>query len=325
MQARSFGMRTWLCGLLLGGVLSSLGRAQEVKWSDKPTGFASVPALGLDKGTIGGAGGETVTVENQQDLERYLRDDEPRIVRVKGKITVRPLGKEIEVGSNKTIIGIGNDATIFEGGFRAINKSNIILRNLTIHGGEGEGKGNDYDGFQIDNSHHIWIDHCHFTRLGDGMIDSRKGSDYITVSWCILADHNKAFGIGWTDRTDWRLTIHHTWFRNTLRRNPSFDQGIGHLYNNYLQNVSVHGHHSRGKARVLVENSVFENVKSPFTLSGEATLVSRGNVMKNSAGGDEPRGEAFDPRQFYEYKLDAAEQVPEILQQGAGPQAEIGQ
>lgn len=303
--------------------------AQEPRWSDKPTGFASVPALGLKDGTTGGAGGETVVVDNQADLERYIQDDTPRIVRVKGTITLEPFGRKMNVGSNKTIIGIGADATISQGGFRAINQSNIILRNLTIRDsyveGDDAGKENDFDGFQIDNSHHIWIDHCHFTRLGDGLIDSRKGTDYITVSWCILSNHNKTFGIGWTDRTDWHMTIHHTWFRNTQRRNPSFDQGIGHLFNNYFQDLTAHGLNVRGGAKVVLENSVFENVKSPIIYSGDdAALVARGNVFKNSPDAAEPRGEAFDPRKFYEYDLAPAEDVPALLRAGAGPQASIG-
>ncbi len=312
--------------LLLLAVMTSAGFAQEVEWSDTPTGFASVPGEGLPRGTTGGAGGEVVTVDNQADLERYLQGDEPRVIRVVGTITVRPFGKEMRIGSNKTILGVGDNATISEGGFRIANQSNIILRNLTIRDSYVPGDdSNDFDGLQIDDSHHIWIDHCHFARTGDGLIDIRKGSDYITVSWCILSDHNKALGVGWTDRTDWHVTIHHTWFRNTVQRNPSFDQGMGHFYNNYLQNIASHGHNSRGHARVVVENSVYENVNRPFVFTGEGTLVARGNLMANSSGGAAPRGEGFDPRMFYDYELDPTDQVREIVRRSAGPQAAIGQ
>jgi pectate lyase len=34
--------------------------------------------------------------------------------------------------------------------------------------------------------------------MGDGLLDIRKDSQYITVSYNHFSHHNKAFGIGWT-------------------------------------------------------------------------------------------------------------------------------
>ncbi|MES2464411.1 MAG: pectinesterase family protein [Armatimonadota bacterium] len=296
--------------------------------ADGPVGFASVRALGQD-GTTGGSVGKTVTVRTQAELEKYAGASEPYVIRVAGTIAVLPFGKKIPVASHKTILGVGADATIQHGGFKLIGVSNVILRNLTIKGsyveGDYEGKTNDFDAIQADDSHHLWIDHCHLSHMGDGILDLRKTSDYITVSWTIISDHNKAFGIGWTPNADkLHVTIHHTWFRNTNQRNPSFDNGTGHLFNNYLENIASYGNYARGRAKLVVENSVFVNVNNPLECAPDAELVARGNIVQGSPGRNEAKGSAFDPRAFYNYTLDKAEAVPGILKAGAGPRAEIG-
>ena len=165
-------------------------------------------------GTSGGQGGQTVTVTTQADLVKYAKTSEPLVVRVEGKITLAPKGTEIQVASNKTIVGVGADAEISQGGFSlGPGTHNVILRNLTIGDtfveGDLEGKTQDFDGVQMDTAHHVWIDHCHFHHIGDGMIDSRKDTTYLTVSWNVLSDHNKAFGIGWTENVTSQMTIHH--------------------------------------------------------------------------------------------------------------------
>ncbi|MEV0734314.1 RICIN domain-containing protein, partial [Polymorphospora sp. NPDC050346] len=57
-----------------------------VPYSNTPDGFAGAA------GTTGGAGGATVTVTNQADLERYASASEPYVIRVNAAITVKPYG-----------------------------------------------------------------------------------------------------------------------------------------------------------------------------------------------------------------------------------------
>jgi pectate lyase len=301
-------------------------------WSLTADGFASVNDLGQN-GTTGGADGKTVTVDNLADLEKYAKANEPYIILIKGTIAKEPFGKPIYITSNKTLVGLGADATILHGELQMRSASNVIVRNLTIRDSWVEPapgtKGPDYDGFQIDDSHHIWIDHCRITHMSDGLIDFRKESDYLTVSWCELSRENKAFGVGWSDSVGKRhVTIHHTWIHDTNQRNPSLGDGTGHLYNNYLQDITSYGNYSRGKSKVVVENSVFEKVKNPLQRDAEAELVSRGNILKDCTVADDQKspdkGEAFDPRQFYPYSLDAAKNVPDLLKNYAGPQESIG-
>ena len=87
----------------------------------------------------------------------------------------------------------------------------------------------------MDTVDHVWIDHNRFTHMGDGLLDIRKDSQYVTVSYNRFDNHNKAFGIGWTTNVKTQITIDHNWFSGTKQRNPSADNcAYAHLYNNYL-------------------------------------------------------------------------------------------
>lgn len=293
-------------------------------------GFSTVNADGRD-GTTGGLGGETVTVSTQAELEQYAGASEPYIIRVASSITMSPKGKEVEVESNKTIIGVGADVAIVQGGFRLIGSSNVILRNLTIKDsyveGDYDGKTQDWDGIQMDTAHHVWIDHCHLTHMGDGLIDSRIDTTYLTVSWNVLSDHNKAFGIGWTENVTAQMTIHHNWLRDTNQRNPSTDNVLrAHLYNNFMQRIGSYGNYARGGTNMVLENSVFEDVPNPFYYD-TGSLVAIGNVLTDVSGQQESSGSSysfFDPSDYYDYVLDDADDVPDLLDECAGPLATLG-
>jgi len=283
-------------------------------------------------GTTGGAAGEVVTVTNQAELTRYAEADAPYVIRVQGALQLEPKGKEILVESNKTILGVGDSAEIVAGGFNlGVGVHNVIIRNLTIHGtfeeGDWEGKTQDHDGVQMDTAHHVWIDHCHFHHIGDGMIDSRKDTSFVTVSWNILSDHNKTFGIGWTDNVTAQLTIHHNWFRDTNQRNPSTDNVLrAHLYNNWLERLASYGNYARGGTHMVLENSVFDSVKDPHYYD-TGSLVAIDNEYIATSGRRESTGTrygAFDPHAFYNYTLTPTRDVTALLSRCAGPRATLG-
>jgi pectate lyase len=94
---------------------------------DNADGFAS-----LNGSTTGGNGGTVVTVDNQADLEKYAGSEGKYVIKVSGKISISPKGTEVAVTNDKTIIGIGATAEISGGGFKVINKHNVIVRNLRI-------------------------------------------------------------------------------------------------------------------------------------------------------------------------------------------------
>ncbi|GAB2961363.1 pectate lyase [Streptomyces pseudoechinosporeus] len=325
-----------LCGILLGlaappgsaaGTATSpaeIGTTQA--WPNTPDGFAST-----DGGTTGGAAGKTVTVTTYEQLKQYATAAEPYVIKVAGEIKVTPFGTELRVASNKTIVGVGTKGHIVNGGFfLKAGVSNVIIRNLTIRDTRmpEDDPGDDsfdYDAIQMDTADHIWIDHNRLERMNDGLIDSRKDTTNLTVSWNVLREGNKTFGIGWTDNVTAQMTIHHNWISGTNSRNPSIDNvANAHMYNNYLHNVAGYGSWSRGASDTVIENSYFENVKDPYYRDPDASLVERGNILVGCKGKQQTGGTAFDPRDFYDYTLDAAKDVPALLKAGAGPQADIG-
>ena len=292
-------------------------------------GFAT-----LAGGTTGGGTTAPTTVRTQAELRTCATATGPRVCRVQGTLTFSPF-EEIRVASDKTIIGAGANAEIVFGGFfLAVGVHNVIIRNLTVRDSYIDGQydaggdnGGDRDGVQMDTADHVWIDHVHFHHLGDGMIDSRKDTTDLTVSWNVLEDHNKAFGIGWTDNVTAQMTIHHNWIHDTTQRNPSTDNVLrAHLYNNLLENCTSYGNYARGATNMVLQNSTFVSVNDPHYYD-TGTLVAIGNVYRNTTGTRTSTGTTFsffDPGTFYSYKLDAAADAEAIVRRCAGPRAELG-
>lgn len=332
-------------GLVAALCLGAVGEAQAVspapaastapsvdRWTDQPHGFAS-----LAGGTTGGAGGKVVTVTDQASLAKYAAAEEPYVIRVSGAIAVEPFGSDIVVTSNKTLIGVGETGEIVHGELHLNpGTSNVIIRNLTIRDsyveGDWDGKTTDFDAIQMDTVDHVWIDHNRFTHMGDGLLDIRKDSRYITVSYNQFTNHNKAFGIGWTTNVRTEITIDHNWFTGTKQRNPSADNcAHAHLYNNYLSaqvsdgdSTWTYGNWSRGQTKMVIENSYYDGVQHPYQADATAQLVQRGSILKNVSGRQDAWGTAFDPREFYDYRLDAAAAVPALVKTFSGPQKRIG-
>jgi pectinesterase len=297
-------------------------------------GFASVNALGQN-GTYGGRDGQIVTVRTLAELEKYATAPEPYVIVVAATITMNPVGKEIKVQSDKTIIGSGTSGHIVGGGFfLGQGVHNVIIRNLTIrdaYQGVWNDKDHDFDAIQMDGAHHVWIDHNDLRHMADGLIDVRKDSTYVTVSWNRLSEDNKAFGIGWTENVVTDITIHHNWIRETEQRNPSTDNAAhAHLYNNFLEDVagttikSSYGNYSRGGTRMVLENSYFLGVSNPVIKDSTATIVQKGNTFVGTTGRNESGGTAFDPKTYYAYTLDKTADVPALLKSGAGPRSSLG-
>ncbi|MFD7305678.1 pectinesterase family protein, partial [Streptomyces pharetrae] len=302
------------------------------RFTDRPHGFAS-----LAGGTTGGAGGKVVTVTDQAALARYAAAPEPYVIRVKGSITAEPFGASIEVASDKTIVGVGATGELVQGEFHlSPGTHNVIIRNMAIRdsavAGNWDCKDTDFDGIQMDTVHHVWVDHNRFSNICDGQLDVRKDSEYVTVSYNRFENNNKTFGLGWTANVKTQITIDHNWFRGTKQRNPSVDNAAyAHLYNNYLtaqadpgDPVWTYGNWARGRTRMVIENSYYRDVQHPYQADATAELVQRGSILRNTTGRHDAWGTAFDPRDFYAYRLDPAAAVPALVQRFSGPQRQIG-
>jgi pectate lyase len=301
--------------------VSPLSAAPVAPVADTPVGFASVNALGQN-GTTGGAAGPTVTVTNATDLAHYAGLNTPYTIQVSGRITFDDM---ITVVANKTIVGLGSTAEISGGGLQMGSTTrpgnNVIVRNIRFTNASD-------DSISVTNSaHHVWIDHNDFSSGFDGLLDIKRQSDYVTVSWNHFHDHSKAALVGHSDsyRQDigrLKVTYHHNFFDGTDQRHPRVRFGDPvHVFNNYYLDNALYGVASTMDAGVLVEGNYFENVAHPsyvgYDKSGPGRLVARNNVLVNS-GTPETAGTVTEPRTFYPYTLDDPADVPAIVRAGVG-------
>lgn len=245
------------------------------------SGYAATPGGGLET-TTGGLGGDTVVIETLQELIAWgkAREDNnlPEVVLIRGVIEADPTEViTVKRGGNISILGDTTGAESFASlknvSLNIRDYSNVIIRNLKIHEVFYPN-----DGITIDHCHHVWIDHCELhSKIGsgigvdtyDGLLDIKKGSHNVTVSWCYFHDHMKTLLMGHSDNNGdqdkhLQATFHHNWFSNTNGRNPSLRFGHIHYYNNYLENISDYGLAIRNGAHAKIENCHFESVNLPI-------------------------------------------------------------
>lgn len=299
----------------------------------EPIGWATAAG-----GTTGGQGGPVVTVTNKADLMSAVSGDTPRVIQVVG--TIHGDYNIPNVGSNKTIVGIGYDARIVGFSVKITDVDNVIVRNLAFLGAMPQ------DGLICRRATHLWIDHCTFFDTGDGLCDFSDQCDYITVSWCRfyytgkVNPHRFSCLVGSTDNnpTDagkLNVTFHHNWWGSHVdQRMPRGRYGHDHVFNNYYSctgnSYCVGG--SWG-FMVLLENNYFDHVKNPINDAGHVDvgsdgitytveIKSVGNIFDGCTGNMSPYGNAFVPG--YTYTLDPAANVPTIVKAGAGTTILIG-
>jgi pectate lyase len=94
------------------------------------------------------------------------------------------------------------------------------------------------------------------------------------------------------------------------------------VFNNYYLSTGSYGIASTMDAGVVAEGNYFEGVDSPIVTqtgdSDEGNVVERDNVYDDS-GEPETRGTAIEPGTRYDYTLDDAASVPDLVTAGAGP------
>ncbi|MFC7328854.1 pectate lyase family protein [Marinactinospora rubrisoli] len=277
-----------------------------------PIGWAS-----QNGGTTGGAGGGTVTVTSGSALVDALETEGPLTIQVSGTVQLDGMN---DIGSDKTLIGVGSNATITGGGIDVDGVSNVIIQNLNFR---------DWDDDAVnvqDGSTNVWVDHNSFTNGNDGAVDVKRESDYVTISWNHFFDHEKTSLVGHSDsHTEdaghLRVTYHHNFFDGTGSRHPRvrFSESV-HVFNNYYRDNAEYGVASTMDANVLVENNYFENVDHPthvgYASSDPGLLTARGNFLDNSG---QPETDGNVPTPPYSYSLDNAANIPGIVQNGAGP------
>ncbi|MGW0184842.1 pectate lyase family protein [Streptomyces sp. NPDC003362] len=197
---------------------------------------------------------------------------------------------ELRVGSNTTIVGLGDDAVLKGASLRISDADNVIVRNLEVRdaydcfpvwqpnsGGLGDWKA-AYDTIWLRGASHVWVDHVTLSDQGhpdedepayfarnylrhDGLLDITNGSDLVTVSWSRFAGHDKAMLIGngdtaTGDRGKLRVTLHHNEFESVVQRAPRVRFGQVHVYNNRYV-VPEDAHDYRYSIGVSTESAVY--------------------------------------------------------------------
>lgn len=279
----------------------------------EPIGFAT-----QNGGTTGGKGGQVVMASSYAELKSYAESSTTYIIMVSGTIENGPDGGKISVKSNKSIIGVGNDAFLYGVGIDINGNNNIIIQNLRVSmtgvttrtdksgvysstGDEGDPQilVNGGDAISISGtSKNIWIDHCELFSedpsvqtnhdLYDGLIDVKNQTGFITISWCYFHDHHKAGLVGSSDSDlydDRKITFHHNHYDNVLLRIPMYRGSVGHFFNNYIDGAED-ATEIRADTCVRVEKNYYEalhySIYTPSDAPGKTERIDNIEVGRNS-------------------------------------------
>ena len=184
-------------------------------------------------------------------------------------------GKRADSEMNITFEGIGDDATITGFGFLIRNCKSIEFRNFGIMRCLDDGLSLD-----TDNSN-IWIHNMDVFYgpkksgdqvKGDGAIDVKSDSKYVTVSYCHYWDTGKTnmFGMKSESGPNY-ISYHHNWFDHSDSRHPRIRTMTVHVWNNFYDNVAKYGVGATTGASVFVENNYFLKTKKPILSSLQGT------------------------------------------------------
>ncbi|MDI6100334.1 pectate lyase [Actinoplanes sp. NEAU-A12] len=314
MSTRRTVLSALSAGVLAAGGVVALGPAPAWAAESRPVGFAS-----LNGGTSGGSASAVVTVTTASALKSALSSGTSQTVRVSGLISISGM---YNVASNKTVIGVGSGSGITGGGLNLSGVRNVILRNLVFRNAAD-------DSINIQSgTTNVWVDHNDLSNGYDGLIDIKRGSDFITVSWNRLHNHDKSMLLGHSDDNGsqdigkLRVTYVHNWFEGTGQRHPRvrFANPV-HVLNNYYSNIGSYGVASTENAGVFVERNYFENVGKPtVTQTGDSdpgNLKVLNNYRVNS-GTEQVRNGASVAAIPYSYTPEANNTVKATVQAGAG-------
>ena len=207
------------------------------------------------------------------------KDTRPLIIRLIGKVEA-PFGisgslLNVKKTYNVTIEGIGDDATVYGWGFLVREGKNIEIRNLGVMW-----FGDDAISLDTKNEN-VWVHNNDIfygrpgsdsdQAKGDGSIDVKAFSNYVTVSYNHFWDSGKSSLAGMSDKEEFFITYHHNWFDHSDSRHPRIRVGSIHIYNNYFDGVSKYGIGVTNGASAFSENNYFRNCRYPMLSSGQGS------------------------------------------------------
>ena len=191
---------------------------------------------------------------------------------------------------NMTIEGIGNDATINGFGFLLRNAGNVEMRNFSIINFMD-------DGISLDTANcNVWIHNVDLyygkaggdadQAKGDGSIDIKGNSQYITVSYVHFYDSGKCSLCGMKSESGPNyITYHHNWFDHSDSRHARVRTMSVHMYNNYYDGNAKYGAGSTMGSSLFIQNNYFNNCKYPMLSSKQGSDALGEGTFSGENGG----------------------------------------
>jgi len=175
------------------------------------------------------------------------------------------LRSPLRIKSDKTVDGRGRDIRITGMGILTNESSNLIFENLTFTAPAITALDTtSRRALSIHNrTHHVWVDHCTFEEYPLILVDVKRGSNAVTLSWNRFenAQSGILFGLEpdlFVDSAQ-TLTLHHNYFSNLELRGVLARRGKIHAYNNFIYDVGDAGMECSDSASCYIEGNVYNN------------------------------------------------------------------
>ena len=243
---------------------------------------------------------ETITgLQSIIDAYSKGKDKTPIAFRFIGKISLSDLdhisssaeGLQVKGAMmNMTFEGVGDDATVYGFGFLLREAESVEFRNFAIM------RCLD-DAMSLDTKNsHVWIHNMDLfygkkggaadQAKGDGTVDIKGDSKYVTVAYNRFWDNGKASMCGMKSETgeNW-ITYHHNWFDHSDSRMARVRTMSVHMYNNYYQHSDVYGIGATSGSSVFMESNYFDAVKRPIMSSLQGTDAMGDGTFSGEKGG----------------------------------------
>ena len=250
--------------------------------------------------TVNTGKSETITgLQSIIDAYSKGKDKTPIAFRIIGKVSLSDLdhisssaeGLQIKGATmNMTFEGVGDDATVYGFGFLLREAESVEFRNFAIM------RCLD-DAMSLDTKNsHVWIHNMDLfygkkgsaadQAKGDGTVDIKGDSKYVTVAYNRFWDNGKASMCGMKSETgeNW-ITYHHNWFDHSDSRMARVRTMSVHMYNNYYQHCDVYGIGATSGSSVFMESNYFDAVKRPIMSSLQGTDAMGDGTFSGEKGG----------------------------------------
>lgn len=250
--------------------------------------------------TVNTGKSETITgLQSIIDAYSKGKDKTPIAFRIIGKVSLSDLdhisssaeGLQIKGATmNMTFEGVGDDATVYGFGFLLREAESVEFRNFAIMRCLDDAMSLD-----TDNSH-VWIHNMDLfygkkggaadQAKGDGTVDIKGDSKYVTVAYNRFWDNGKASMCGMKSETGPNyITYHHNWFDHSDSRMARVRTMSVHMYNNYYQHCDVYGIGATSGSSVFMESNYFDAVKRPIMSSLQGTDAKGDGTFSGEKGG----------------------------------------